>query len=192
MKGVIKTKAREWLTYPARALAAVGVTANHLTVAGLVFSGMSGWLLGGGSFGWASVVLLLAGFCDMLDGSVARIRNESSVFGAHLDSSVDRVAEALVFAGAIYYFHAQGQGLYVLLAYFAMIGSFLISYTRARAEGLGIECAVGLMERPERIVLLILALWAGAPGLKVVLWVLMPLAFYTSWQRILHVYRSAR
>lgn len=192
MKGRVKTRARELLTYPARGLAAARVSPNHLTLAGLALSGIAGVVLGRGRFGWASLFLILAGLCDMLDGAVARTRNQSSLFGAHLDSTVDRLAEAFVFGGALYFFHHTHQSLYVMLAYFAIVGSFLISYTRARAEGLGLECNVGLMERPERIVLLIVALWFGVPGLKVVLWVLTPLAFYTSWQRILHVYRSAQ
>jgi CDP-diacylglycerol--glycerol-3-phosphate 3-phosphatidyltransferase len=192
MKGAIKTNARLVLEYPARALAGLGATANHLTLTGLFLSVVSGVLLGIGCFGWSSVFLILAGFCDMLDGAVARARNESSVFGAHLDSSVDRLAEALFFGGAIYLFYVQGEPFYILLAYMTAVSSFLISYTRARAEGLGVDCQVGLMERPERIILLILALWFGPLGLKVALWVLTPLALYTTWQRINHVYKSTR
>ena len=192
MKSKIKNKARAVLEPFAGALANAGITPNHITIAGLLFSVVAGIAAAGGYFGWAFVALLTGGVCDMLDGAVARSHGLESRFGAHLDSSVDRLAEGALFGGLIVYFHNQDQVLYILLSFLAFTGSFLVSYTRARAEGLGIDCSVGIMERPERMVILLLAAIFGGPGFRIALWILTPLVFYTSWQRMRHVYDADR
>lgn len=115
--------------------------------------------------GWAGGLILFAGLFDMLDGQVARLGNMSSVFGALYDSVLDRYSELIMFLGICYYLVAHHYFLSSLFAFIAMIGSMMVSYTRARAEGLGIECKDGLMQRPERIILIgISAIACGITG----------------------------
>jgi len=188
MKSRVKEIARSIVGPLADGLAAAGVSPNHLTLAGLVFSGAAGAAAATGRLRLGAVLLILGGVCDMLDGAVARRHGHVTRFGAFLDSTVDRASEMVFFAGvALYYHHAEPSGLYLVLSVLALGGSFLISYARARAEGLGLSCEVGLLERPERLVLIIAALLVGPVGLKAVLWILTPLAYFTSWQRIAHV-----
>lgn len=104
--------------------------------------------------GWAGGLILFAGLFDMLDGQIARVGKMKSSFGAMFDSVLDRYSELFMFLGICYYLIAHHYLVSSLLAFLAMIGSMMVSYTRARAEGLGIECKGGLMQRPERIVLL--------------------------------------
>jgi CDP-diacylglycerol--glycerol-3-phosphate 3-phosphatidyltransferase len=191
-----------------RYLAARGASPDHLTILGLCLSLLAALFLGRGSFFAAGFVLLLAGLCDMLDGDVARERGIVSQFGAFLDSTLDRVSEGALYIGLAYFYFTRSQTATVwmrgmfegsaewgdadgptlgVLALATLILSFLVSYTRARAEGLGLECKVGVMERPERL----LALGAGAllghrfmPG---VLGVLFILTLVTVLQRVYHV-----
>jgi phosphatidylglycerophosphate synthase len=104
--------------------------------------------------GWAGALILFAGLFDMLDGQVARLGNMSSKFGALFDSVLDRYSELVMFLGVCYYLVAHHYFLSSLFAFIALIGSMMVSYTRARAEGLGVECKGGLMQRPERIVII--------------------------------------
>jgi phosphatidylglycerophosphate synthase len=103
--------------------------------------------------GWAGGLILFAGLFDMLDGQVARIGKMKSSFGAMLDSVLDRYSELFMFLGICYYLISHHYFISSLFAFTGMIGSMMVSYTRARAEGLGIECRGGLMQRPERIIL---------------------------------------
>ena len=193
MKSAIKNGGREVLRPLARLLANVGVSANGLTWTGLAASGAAGALLAAGRFRGAALALLAGALCDVLDGSVARLSGRASRFGAFLDSTVDRVAELFVFAGMVVYFgRNDGSSLYPLLAILATGGSFLVSYTRARAEGLGISCSVGWMERPERLVVLLVAIVLGPGVVRVALWVLTVLTFFTAAQRMIHVHRETR
>jgi CDP-diacylglycerol--glycerol-3-phosphate 3-phosphatidyltransferase len=129
----------------------------------------------------------------MLDGAVAREAGLTSRFGAFLDSTVDRYAEMFVFAGLLVYFvQVEGSTLYALLTFLAAGGSYMVSYTRARAEGLGLRCEVGLMERPERLILMLVAILIGLLAVKIALWVLTGLVTWTSWQRIRHVRGETR
>ena len=104
--------------------------------------------------GWGGALILFAGLFDMLDGQVARLGNMKSDYGALFDSVLDRYSELFTFLGICYYLVAHHYFLSSLLAFVGLIGSMMVSYTRARAEGLGIECRGGLMQRPERVVLL--------------------------------------
>ena len=103
--------------------------------------------------GWGGFVILFAGLFDMIDGRLARVGKMESSFGALFDSVLDRYSELVMFLGICYYLVAQNYFLSSLFAFVAMIGSLMVSYVRARAEGLGIECKGGLMQRPERILL---------------------------------------
>jgi CDP-diacylglycerol--glycerol-3-phosphate 3-phosphatidyltransferase len=102
--------------------------------------------------GWAGGLILFAGLFDMLDGQVARLGNMKSVFGALYDSVLDRYSELIMFFGICYYLVAHHYFLSSIFAFIALMGSMMVSYVRARAEGLGIECKGGLMQRPERVV----------------------------------------
>ena len=103
--------------------------------------------------GWGGGIILFAGLFDMMDGQVARIGKMSSTFGALYDSVLDRYSELTVFFGICFYLINQGYVISSIVAFIALIGSLMVSYVRARAEGLGLECKVGFMQRPERVVL---------------------------------------
>ncbi|HTI07118.1 MAG TPA: DUF4833 domain-containing protein [Puia sp.] len=141
-----------------------GLTPNMVTTIGLVLNiGVSIIFIAGAEegargdlsyVGWAGALILFAGLFDMLDGQVARLGNMSSRFGALYDSVLDRYSELILFLGICYYLVAHHYFLSSLFAFIGMIGSLMVSYTRARAEGLGIECKDGLMQRPERVILI--------------------------------------
>ncbi|MFQ3573978.1 MAG: CDP-alcohol phosphatidyltransferase family protein [Thermodesulfovibrionales bacterium] len=134
------------------------------------------------------LLIILGGFFDMLDGVVARANSRNTKFGAFLDSTIDRYSDSLIFIAIAWYFFNEGNLHGVLLTAGAMVGALLISYVRARAEGLGIECKVGLMERPERIVLLAFGCISGL--ILYVVTLIFVLNHLTVVQRIIHVYKS--
>jgi len=146
-----------------KGLIRIGFTPNGVTITGLVLNiGVAVVFIVGAEesnrgelswVGWAGVLILVAGLFDMLDGQVARLGNMSSKFGALFDSVLDRYSELIMFLGICYYLIAKHYFLSSLFAFIAMIGSMMVSYTRARSEGLGIENKGGVMQRPERIVL---------------------------------------
>jgi CDP-diacylglycerol--glycerol-3-phosphate 3-phosphatidyltransferase len=197
------------------ALAASGARADHVTVLGTLLSVGSGIAFFEGHFRFAATLLVLSGVCDILDGQLARRTGQISVFGAFLDSTLDRFAEAAVLLGIMGFYlrnllalvfrasqvmEQLAAGLepvtWAIMAFtaaLALVASFMVSYTRARAEGLGLECKVGWFERPERIVLLILAgflkvFWAMSAALLL----LTILSFWTAVQRIRHVWAMTR
>lgn len=158
-----------------RLLIKVGFTPNAVTLTGLVLNiGVAGIFILGAEegnrgdlryVGWAGALILFAGLFDMLDGQVARLGNMKSDYGAMFDSVLDRYSELITFLGICYYLIAKHYLLGSLFAFIALIGSMMVSYTRARAEGLGIESKGGLMQRPERVVLLgVSALACGIGG----------------------------
>lgn len=140
----------------------IGFTPNAVTTTGLILNigvaiifiiGAEEGNRGDLSYvGWAGGLILFAGLFDMLDGQVARLGNMSSTFGALYDSVLDRYSELIMFLGICYYLIGHHYFLSSLFAFIALIGSMMVSYVRARAEGLGIECKGGLMQRPERVV----------------------------------------
>lgn len=145
----------------------IGLTPNAVTLIGLLLNiGVAIIFIVGAEegnrgdlsyVGWAGALVLFAGLFDMLDGQVARIGKMSSSFGAMFDSVLDRYSELVLFLGICYYLVAHHYFLSSLFAFIALIGSMMVSYTRARAEGLGIECKGGMMQRPERVVLVALS-----------------------------------
>jgi len=152
---------------------------------------------------WGGVLVLLAGIFDMFDGAVARAQQRTTRFGAFLDSTLDRYAEGLLFLGVILSTFRVGSGgpvphvtsqqtWIIALAYVAALFSLTVSYIRARAEGVGLECKVGLMERPERVIVLGAGLLIG--GSSWLVWVLAVLVVttgFTGAQRIVHVWRQS-
>lgn len=154
-----------------RGIAATGINPNVLSVLGLAVTAVAAVLFAAGEFRWAAAVVFLAGFLDMADGPVARAQGRVTPFGAFLDSMLDRYSDMILYMGLLVYYAKIDRFFYVVLVAAAMTGSFMVSYARARAESLIPSCRVGFMERPERLVLLILggffrrmapALWAIA------------------------------
>src|SRR6201994_1598900 len=142
----------------------LGLTPNAVTSIGFVLNvGVAVIFIFGGEegnrgdlryVGWAGALILFAGLFDMLDGQVARLGNMKSTFGALYDSVLDRYSELIMFFGICYYLVAQHYFLSSIFAFIALIGSMMVSYVRARAEGLGVELRGGLMQRPERVITL--------------------------------------
>lgn len=170
-------------------LSAMRVRPDFLTACGWALALFSGVLFGMGYIRSAGVVMLLAGLFDALDGAVARELDQISDFGAFLDSTLDRFSESAVFVGIAFYYAMESRPSIALLAGVAMTFSLLTSYTRARAEGLGYECEIGLLERAGRVVLVAVSAIAGF--LSVGLFAVAAGAFITTFQRIFHVYREA-
>lgn len=142
-----------------RGLAAAGVHPNILTAIGVTINVGCGVLFGVGAFFWAGVVLIVANVFDMLDGNVARQTGNVTRFGSFLDSSLDRLSDMVVFVGIMIFYAGnspQHSLLNVTLAGIGLMASVMVSYTTARSEGLGVKANVGFLQRPERIVLLII------------------------------------
>lgn len=177
----------------ASGLALTGITPNTLTILGFVLNGVVGAILAFGYLGIGGVLVLVVGAMDTLDGALARITGRVSSFGAFLDSTLDRYSEAAIFLGLLIWYGRQEDLQGTILTYAVVVGSLMVSYTRARAEGLGLRCEVGLLARPERIVLLGIGLILNqilfGQALLVALWILAILTNFTALQRIVHVWR---
>jgi CDP-diacylglycerol--glycerol-3-phosphate 3-phosphatidyltransferase len=141
---------------------------------------------------WAGLTLVVAGVCDALDGQLARRTGRTSRFGAFLDSTIDRIDETVVLAGIAAWFITAARPfaeLMVVATVIALGGSIITSYARARAEGLGLECKVGLFERPERVIVTVVGLLAGPQALTAAVLLIALLSWVTVAQRIAHVRR---
>jgi len=166
-----------------RALGVLHVKPNHLTFLGFVMSIVTAYVFSTGRFRWAGVLLIITGLFDMVDGMVARTMNKVTPFGAFFDSIMDRYSDLILYLGLIIWYGSQDRMNYVVLVGIVMMGSVLTSYARARAECLIPKCKVGFLERPERIVLLIIgAFYFMDP----VLWVIAVLSNWTVIHRILY------
>jgi CDP-diacylglycerol---glycerol-3-phosphate 3-phosphatidyltransferase len=168
-----------------RLLAGWGVTPDHLTLFGVVLSVPIAVFLVMEKFPLAGLWLLFAGAFDTLDGAMARQMGRSTKFGAFYDSTMDRFSEAVVFVGFIILFYQRRQPEELILAFAASVFSQTVPYTRARAEGLGLRCEVGILPRWVRVIVLGLGLILGVPVWA--LWVVAVGSFITTVQRILHV-----
>ena len=152
----------------AKALTAIGITANMITLGGLFVNAVAAFFLATGRLILGGILILFGGSFDAMDGVLARFSGKDDVnsSGAMLDSVIDRYSEAVIFLGALIYFYHLSNLLGAILVFASVIGSILVSYVRARAEGLQVQCKVGLMQRPERIVLLALGVLAQGIILK--------------------------
>lgn len=169
-----------------------GITPNGLTILGFVLNVIAAVIVAFGAFVPGGIAVLIAGAFDLFDGALARVTNRKTVFGAFFDSTMDRFSEAVVFFGLqVAFLLRPGLGFYAeagaVLTFLALIGSLMISYTRARAEGLGLNCEVGLLQRPERVIVLGVGLLLPLPLLLAVLAALAILTHITVAQRIAHV-----
>jgi CDP-diacylglycerol--glycerol-3-phosphate 3-phosphatidyltransferase len=161
-----------------------GLSPNSFTFAGVVIIsfGAAAFLMG--YIRLAGTLTLLGGFCDTIDGLLARTTGKASRFGALLDSAVDRYSEFIMFLGiAAYFFYTEDYSTSTA-TFLALCGSFMVSYTRARAESLGFEAKVGIMQRPERIVLIGLGALIHLSAFKLAIWLVAVLANFTALQRI--------
>ena len=186
----VKDSLRQLLHPLVRLLSALRVPPDTLTILGWTLSVGAAVLFGLGYSRVAGLVMLLGGLFDALDGDVARESNRMSAFGAFLDSTLDRLSEAAIFVGIVFFYAAAARPFEALLAGVAMTFSLLTSYARARAEGLNIECKVGLLERAGRVVILSVSSMAGL--LTLGLGLVAAGALVTTAQRILHVRRATR
>lgn len=190
MLGRYREPVRAWTDPVGRALFRLRLRPNHLTVIGLGVSFLAATAFVAGRTRAAGLLLILAGLCDFFDGALARVSGQVTAFGGFLDSVIDRYSDLLVLLGIVVLFARTPHTRGAVVAMAGLIGSMMVSYTKARAESIGVKCTVGMMERPERMICLI----AGAMLnlLEPALWVLAILSNLTALQRIAFTWRATR
>lgn len=191
----VKRAFRDFIRPVTNFLAQLDINPNLLTTFSFLMALGAGAEFFRGSLRTAAVWLLLGGMFDVLDGDVARSAHRTSRFGALLDSTLDRYSEATVFIGLGCYFLKNGGAsekslLPAAVLVFALVGSFMVSYVRARSEGLGIECNVGIMQRPERVVLLAAGALVSPSALILVIFIIAIMTNYTAVQRVRFAWRQ--
>jgi len=162
-----------------------GLTPNTITLLGLAGTAVGAYFLSQGKMTMGAIILLISVLVDAFDGTMARLRGEPSDFGAFVDSVSDRYAELITFGGLLYYFYHQGDDLGVMMTFAAAAGSVLVSYVKARAEGLGFTARLGMLSRVERYIVLIPLLYLNLPFAAVL--VIAVLGNFTAFQRIVFV-----
>jgi CDP-diacylglycerol--glycerol-3-phosphate 3-phosphatidyltransferase len=162
-----------------------GIKPDALTFTGLAINIGAAYVIATGHFPLGGILILVAGLFDLLDGALARFAKKTTKFGAILDSTVDRISEAAIFCGLLVWY-MPGR-LEILLIFAVLIGSFLVSYIRARAEGLGLECKVGLFTRAERVIVLAVGLLVNQ--VVIALWILVVFVYITVVQRLVYLRR---
>jgi CDP-diacylglycerol--glycerol-3-phosphate 3-phosphatidyltransferase len=173
------------------------LTPNAISVTGLIGNVIAAALILEHHFVLAGIAFILGSLCDMFDGRYSRMSGKGTPFGAFLDSTLDRVEEGIVLAAVAAWFAQEGNDFAVGATVVAVVGSYMVSYTRARAEALGVECKVGIASRAVRVVILSAGLVFGAeeliPGLDLLepaIYVMAALTVFTALQRVLHVRRQ--
>ncbi len=196
LSNLVRQRAQALLNWIAGALSAVGLTPNELTLIGFAAMCGVGVVLALGYLALGGILIIAAGIFDALDGTLARLSGRASKFGAFLDSTTDRFAEGAIFLGILYWYLQHGMTFVAYLVYLTLLGSLMVSYARARAEGIGVECKEGLLTRFERIALIVAGLiltgFFGDVPLLVVLAILAVFTNLTAVQRIWLVYRATR
>lgn len=179
------------ITHPiARLLEKLGMHPNTVTIIGLLLNIGAGAILATGHLVWGGIFLLVASSVDSLDGALARVSGAKSRFGAFLDSTLDRISEGALFFGLLIWLVNRGLTLEIYLVYLIILGSVMVSYTRARAEGVGYDCKVGILTRLERVVVLGAGLIIG--WVRPTLVVMAVFTWVTVFQRVFYVYRESR
>jgi CDP-diacylglycerol--glycerol-3-phosphate 3-phosphatidyltransferase len=176
------------------------ITPNMLTLFGLVITGVGALLVATGQLLPGGLVLMIAGFFDIFDGALARASGKVYRYGAFLDSTVDRYSEGVVYLGILIYFLRHHDGLQPIIVLIALAGSFLVSYVRARAQSLGFTCDVGILARPERVVIIVAGLLLESIGLRLSSWSPLTVALlilavgtnFTAVQRVWVVWQQNR
>ena len=173
----------------------IGLTPNAVTFIGLAIAAVGAYFIAVGNWWAGGLIVLFAGIFDLFDGALARATGKASDFGALLDSTIDRVSEAVVLFGLLAFYVINDRELGAMLVYAALVGSIMVSYMRARSEGLGIENKVGVMTRPERVAAvgfgLIIGHWAPVV-MMVVLGAIAALTAITAIHRLIHTARGLR
>lgn len=180
------------LTPPAHLLGRLGLSPTVFTVTGLVISAGAGVAFAAGMLRLGGALTLLAGFFDMFDGVYARVNDKATPFGAFVDSTVDRYSECAYLTGLIYHYASLQNKDMALLTVLVLIGSVIVSYIKARAESLIDSCKVGIMERPERMILLAVGCLIGGWFVFGSLMLLAVLVHVTAIQRIVYTGRELR
>lgn len=187
MSGLIK----KMLSPTIRLLAYLKIPPNTVTVTGFAISIVAAWLYGRGVFWLAGIIMVVSGLLDMIDGELSRLVRSSTRFGAFLDSTLDRVTECLAFIGLGVYYSSINY-YYVILVIVTLCGSMMVSYTRARAEGLGIQARVGFFERGVRLTFIFVGSLIGARAMIYILLILALGTISTVIHRMVFVYRSSK
>jgi CDP-diacylglycerol--glycerol-3-phosphate 3-phosphatidyltransferase len=172
----------------ARLIGRTGVSPNVVTLVGAVLNLGVAYILAQGYMRIGGVLVPLVALFDALDGTLARLTERRSRFGAFLDSTMDRFSEAILYLGLLFFYTRLSAGREILLIYATIVGSLMVSYARARAEGLGLDCKVGLLTRLERVVILSIALILDQ--VTIALWILAILTNFTALQRMYHVWKA--
>jgi CDP-diacylglycerol--glycerol-3-phosphate 3-phosphatidyltransferase len=187
---MLKEKARIVLTPIVNLFAKMNINPSLLTIIGLVINCFSAYLFAFGYFLWAGMVLIVASLFDAIDGAVARKNDRVTNFGAFLDSTVDRYSEFIIFLG-IFIFYARTNNQFFLFAtLLGLFGSWMVSYARARAEGLGVQCKIGLFDRTLRVTTIAIGALFGRFIFGYFLLLIVALTHFTSLQRIIYVRKN--
>jgi CDP-diacylglycerol--glycerol-3-phosphate 3-phosphatidyltransferase len=171
-----------------RILSKTGITPNALTLINLALNIVAAYVIAIGHFLPGGILVLVSGLFDLLDGALARFANKTTKFGAILDSTVDRMSEAAILFGLLIWYSGHEGRLEVALVFAVLIGSFLVSYVRARAEGLGWQCQVGLFTRAERVIVLAIGLLVNQVLIAVC--ILVVFVFVTVGQRLIYLWKQ--
>ena len=166
------------------------LTPNCLTWFGLAINIIAAWLIAINNLLIAGLLVLFSGLLDILDGSLARYTNKTTIFGSLLDSSFDRLSEGIVLFGILFLYLRNGNELGIYIVFGVLVSSYLVSYVRARAEGLGFECKVGLFTRTERVIILSLGLLINQVFIALI--ILLVFSFFTFGQRLFYLYRQIK
>jgi CDP-diacylglycerol--glycerol-3-phosphate 3-phosphatidyltransferase len=167
-----------------------GITPNALTLINLALNIVAAYVIATGHFLLGGVLVLVSGLFDLLDGALARFTKQTTKFGAILDSTVDRISEAATLCGLLIWYLGRGGRLEIVLIFVVLIGSFLVSYIRARAEGLGWQCQVGLFTRAERVIVLAIGLLINQ--IFIALCVVVVFVFITVVQRLVYLWKQGK
>jgi phosphatidylglycerophosphate synthase len=173
-----------------RAFAASRINPNFLTFIGMAINAVAAYLFAWDYFRWAGLTVILAGIFDLTDGRVARFTGRVTPFGGFFDSVMDRYSDLILLIGLLVYYGRVSRFTYVTLVAVAMIGSVMVSYARARAENMIPSCKVGFLERPERVVLIIIG--ALTNRMEPVLWVIAILSNFTVIHRMVYTWQETR
>lgn len=184
---VFKTRFDPLFFKVAKALRLSSLSPNVLTLLGVIVNAVASFFIAYGKWRCAGLLVLIGGMFDVLDGAVARINGKATSFGVFFDSVMDRFSDFLLFIAFVFYYATKGDIDNMLLSLFSMMGSIMVPFCRARAEVFLSSCKVGWLERPERIILISIALFSG--WVVPILWVILVFSFITVLQRIRYTYQ---
>lgn len=175
-------------------LGKLGIHPNHITITGLLLFTIAAWLCSTGSWKTALILVICGSLFDGLDGVLARETGKKSIFGGILDSSCDRLTEIALFSGLLLYYLKNPSVNYmeIILCFTGISGSVMVSYVKARCEGGGIQCSRGILQRPERLILLSIGLLAGPSSMFWILLIISVLAAVTTVQRLIEAAMQCR